>query len=56
MTQGCSFFFLASSKIFLTTFAASLAAELAESKIDVLVVVSIYVDVTICDTHLIHVN
>jgi short-subunit dehydrogenase len=29
-----------SSKIFLTTFAASIAAELAEAKIDVLVVVS----------------
>lgn len=30
---------LASSKIFLTNFAASIAAELAEAKIDVLVIV-----------------
>jgi short-subunit dehydrogenase len=30
----------ASSKVFLTTFAASIAAELAEAKIDVLAIVS----------------
>lgn len=34
--------FAASSKIFLTTFAASIAAELAEAKIDVLVIVSLH--------------
>lgn len=41
---------LASSKIFLTTFGASLAAELAEAKIDVLVIVSL-LRVQVCKSY-----
>lgn len=48
--QPCLTLRIASTKIFLTTFAASLAAELAEAEIDTLVIVIILIIVNM-STH-----